>query len=236
MQKFIVTLFLFIFSMLKAQNTPLFHGKISSESSQLEGIHVINNSSNEGTITDNRGYFSIKANANDVLRFSAVHLEAKQHIVTIEDLNTEIVVLKMKALLSELEGVTLVKYKNIDAVALGIVPMNQKTYTPAERKLHTASTGFIDPLLNLASGRTAMLKKAVKIEKKEMLQEKTTDYFNHDYFTKTLLIPEEYVNGFLFYIVENERYTKAMNDKNITMAAFILSELATKYLQLKEIK
>jgi hypothetical protein len=236
MQKIIIALFLFIFSMLKAQNTPLFHGKISSESSQLEGIHVINNSSNEGTITDNRGYFSIKANANDVLRFSAVHLEAKQHIVTIEDLNTEIVVLKMKALLSELEEVTLVKYKNIDAVALGIVPMNQKTYTPAERKLHTASTGFIDPLLNLASGRTAMLKKAVKIEKKEMLQEKTTDYFNLDYFTKTLLIPEEYVNGFLFYIVENERYTKAMNDKNITMAAFILSELATKYLQLKEIK
>jgi len=236
MQKFIVALFLLVFSMLKAQNTTLFHGKISSESTQLEGIHVINSSSKEGTITDKRGYFSIIAKANDVLQFSAVHLEAKQHIVTIEDLNAEIVVLKMKALLSELEEVTLVKYKNIDAVALGIVPMNQKTYTPAERKLHTASTGFIDPLLNLASGRTTMLKQVVKIEKKEMLQEKTTDYFNLDYFTKTLLIPEEYVKGFLFYVVENERYTKAMNDKNITMATFILSELATKYLQLKEIK
>jgi hypothetical protein len=81
-----------------------------------------------------------------------------------------------------------------------------------------------------------MLKKEVLVEKKEMLQLKTTDYFERDYFTKTLKIPEIYVDGFLFYIVENERYAKAMKEKNKDMATFLLSGLAVEYLKLKEVE
>ena len=60
--------------------------------------------------------------------------------------------------------------------------------------------------------------------------------FQRKYFLETLNIPEEYVDGFLFYIVDNERYARAMKDKNKTMATFILSELAVEYLKLKEIE
>ena len=67
-----------------------------------------------------------------------------------------------------------------------------------------------------------------------MLQTKTSDYFDRKYFVETLNIPDEYVDGFLFYIVENERYGRAMKEKNKTMATFILSELATEYLKIKE--
>ena len=81
-----------------------------------------------------------------------------------------------------------------------------------------------------------MLKKEVLVEKKEMLQLKTTDYFERDYFTKTLKIPEIYVDGFLFYIVENERYAKAMKEKNKDMATFLLSGLAVEYLKLMEVE
>jgi hypothetical protein len=44
------------------------------------------------------------------------------------------------------------------------------------------------------------------------------------------------VDGFLFYIVENERYVRAMKDKNKTMATFLLSGLAVEYLKLKEME
>jgi hypothetical protein len=94
----------------------------------------------------------------------------------------------------------------------------------------------VDGLINSISGRTSMLKKEVLVEKKEMLQLKTTDYFERDYFTKTLKIPEIYVDGFLFYIVENERYAKAMKEKNKDMATFLLSGLAVEYLKLKEVE
>ena len=81
-----------------------------------------------------------------------------------------------------------------------------------------------------------MRKNQVVVEGKEQLQAKTSDYFERKYFLETLNIPEEYVDGFLFYIVDNERYARAMKDKNKTMATFILSELAVEYLKLKEIE
>ncbi|MDP5096556.1 MAG: hypothetical protein NWP90_02535, partial [Flavobacterium sp.] len=80
-----------------------------------------------------------------------------------------------------------------------------------------------------------MLKKELVVERKEILQAKTSDYFERSYFTNTLKIPDDYVDGFLFYIVENERYVRAMKDKNKAMATFILSELAVEFIKLKEL-
>ena len=227
----------FIFPMfIFSQNDTLIKGKVVSESNSLEGIHIFNISQKTGEITDARGYFNIKVKISDTLQFSAVHLKATQYIIKQNDLKEELIFVQMKSLISELDEITLTKYKNINAVSLGIVPANQKTYTPAERKVRTATTGLLDPLINWASGRTKMLKNQVVVEGKEQLQAKTSDYFERKYFLETLNIPEEYVDGFLFYIVDNERYARAMKDKNKTMATFILSGLAVEYLKLIEIE
>ena len=236
---------MFIFS----QNIKVIAGKVVSESASLEGIHVLNISQKLGECTDARGYFKIIVKVNDTLQFSAIHLEATQYIIKEKDVNSALIFVPMKSLISALDEITLVKYKNINAVALGIIPANQKKYTPAERKLVTAEElhwysplliplgGMsVDGLINSFSGRTSMLKKELIVERKEQLQEKTSDYFERKYFVETLNIPEDYVDGFLFYIVDNERYARAMNDKNKTMATFILSELATEYLKLKNLE
>ena len=226
----------------------IIRGKIVSESTNLEDIHVLNISKKTGEITDARGYFTIKAKVNDTLQFSAVNMKATQYIIKGSDLKLELIFIPMKSLISQLDEVILNGYKNINAVSLGIVPANQRTYTPAERKLYTAG-GFkwysplliplggmsVDGMINAISGRAAMLEKELVIEKKEMLQAKTSDYFERTYFTETLNIPQEYVEGFLFYIAENLRYAQAMKDKNKTMATFILSELAVEFIQLKEL-
>ena len=241
--------FFFIFPMfIFSQNDTLIKGKVVSESNSLEGIHIFNISQKTGEITDARGYLNIKVKISDTLQFSAVHLKATQYIIKQNDLKEELIFVQMKSLISELDEITLTKYKNINAVSLGIVPANQRTYTPAERKLYTAG-GFkwysplliplggmsVDGMINAISGRAAMLEKELVIEKKEMLQAKTSDYFERTYFTETLNIPQEYVEGFLFYIAENLRYAQAMKDKNKTMATFILSELAVEFIQLKEL-
>lgn len=232
-----------------SQHDSIVKGKIVSESSFLEGIHVLNLSKKNGAVTDSRGYFQIKANTSDTLQFSAVNLKAIRYCIKKSDFSNDLLLIKMESLITELEEVAIINYKNINAVALGIVPSNQRTYTPAERKLLAAGDfkwysplliplgGMsVDGLINSISGRTSMLKKEVLVEKKEMLQLKTTDYFERDYFTKALKIPEIYVDGFLFYIVENERYAKAMKEKNKDMATFLLSGLAVEYLKLKEVE
>lgn len=247
MTKYLLLLFTCFPLVVLSQNDSTFNGKIVSESSLLEGIHVINLSSNNGAVTDSRGYFQIKAKVSDTLQFSAIHLKATQHILKENDFSTDLLLIKMESLITELQEVAIINYKSINAVALGIVPANQRTYTPAERKLAAAGDfkwysplliplgGMsVDGLINSISGRTSMLKKELVVERKEMLQTKTSDYFDRKYFVETLNIPDEYVDGFLFYIVENERYGRVMKEKNKTMATFILSELATEYLKIKE--
>lgn len=247
MTKYLLLLFTCFPFVVLSQNDSTINGKIVSESSLLEGIHVINLSSNNGAVTDSRGYFQIKAKVSDTLQFSAINLKATQHILKENDFSTDLLLIKMESLITELQEVSIINYKSINAVALGIVPANQRTYTPAERKLAAAGDfkwysplliplgGMsVDGLINSISGRTSMLKKELVVERKEMLQTKTSDYFDRKYFVETLNIPDEYVDGFLFYIVENERYGRAMKEKNKTMATFILSELATEYLKIKE--
>lgn len=239
--------FLFFFPLIVgAQTDTIIKGKIVSTSSSLEGIHILNLNKKVGVATDERGYFSIRVTIGDTLQFSAIHLIGTKHIIKKDDFGENLLFVEMKSKLNELDEVTIVQYKNINAVALGIIPKNQKTYTPAERKLKTASdldgqygtnTKIgLDPLLNWISGRTRMLKKEVEVEKKEFLIDETSAYYQKEYFINVLKIPEDYIDGFLFYIVENERFVKAMKDKNKTMATFILSELAVEYLKVSELQ
>ncbi|MCL9769022.1 hypothetical protein NAT47_01185 [Flavobacterium sp. HXWNR69] len=232
-----------------SQNDSIVNGKVVSESSLLEGIHVINLSKRIPTTTESRGYFKIKVGISDTLQFSAVNLKATRYIVKETDFKSDLLLIKMESLITELEELAIIDYKNINAVSLGIVPANQKSYTPAERKLAAAEDfkwyspllipfgGMsVDGLINSITGRKAMLKKEVLVERKEMLQAKTSDYFGRKYFVETLKIPYEYVDGFLFYIVDNDKYVDAMKNKNKIMANFVLSELAVEYLQLKELE
>lgn len=240
-------LFLLFFPLVVlAQFDTIIKGKVVSTSSSLDGIHILNLNKGIGVATDDRGYFAIRVTIGDTLQFSAIHLIATKHIVVKDDFGENLLFVEMKSKLNELEEVTIVQYKNINAVSLGIIPKNQRTYTPAERKLKTASDVDgqygtntqigLDPLLNWISGRTRMLKKEVEVEKKEFLIDQTADYYQKEYFTNVLKIPEDYVDGFLFYIVENERFVRAMKDKNKTMATFILSELAVEYINVGELE
>jgi hypothetical protein len=60
---------------------------------------------------------------------------------------------------------------------------------------------------------------------------------NELHLIKSLLpIWKKYADGFVFYASENEGFASAMKVKNYTMASFILSELASKYLELQGFK
>lgn len=234
--------------LLWSQNDSIVKGKIVSEIDDLECVHIINISTIAATVSDKEGYFTIKAKVSDTILFSAVFLERKKYIIKKEDVSQKLFLVTINPNTEYLKEVTVTKYPNINAVSLGILQKAPKSYTPAERKLRAAGTfkwysplliplgGMsVDGLINAISGRTNMLKKELLIERKELLQEKTLDYFNKGYMINTLLIPEEYVGGFLFYIDDNVSFATAMRNENKTQATFILHQLAVDYLNLKEI-
>lgn len=211
----------------------LIHGKVIADSTSVEGINILNIVNEKTTQTNRNGEFYIKVKEDDLLILTAVNFEIKRKLIEKEDLESELIIIRMFPKTIELKEVKVNENSQINAVDLGIIPKDIKRYTPAERKLYTATTsggGFpIDPLLNWMSGRTTMLKKELIVEKKERLLLKLDGQFEDEYYTNELKIPNEYIKGFQYYIIEDEGFTIALTDKNKTLMKYLLPKLAVNY-------
>ncbi|TCN52592.1 hypothetical protein D0809_00645 [Flavobacterium circumlabens] len=209
-------------------------GQILQQSVTVEGVNIINNNSQVSTVSDKDGRFSIVAKEGDVLVFSAVNLDPVKRRITTEDLSEAVLLIKMTANEVELKEVIVNENANITAENLGIIQYGQKKYTPAERKVYTATSTSVDNLLNSISGRTTMLKKEANVEKKEALFRKIEYLFEEDYYTNRLRIPLDDIKGFQLYCVDDAEFAVSLNTKNKTMSMFLITELARKYLIILE--
>ncbi|WP_146739554.1 hypothetical protein [Flavobacterium aciduliphilum] len=245
-------LLLFLLSVsvqVEAQNAVFsnrINGKVIADYNDLEGIYIINLANENSTSTERGGYFSIVAKVGDTLLFSAIQFKALKVAVKENDDTHALFFVKMEPLVRMIDEVRIGEYKNINAVSLGIISPNIKHFTPAERKLNTASNAYpslgigtkigvsagLDPLLNWMSGRTTILKKELEVEKKETLIDKVQNWFEEKYLVEKLKIPQDYVKGFLYFVVEDEKFVAAVKSKNRTMATFVLNDLAVKYKQI----
>jgi len=209
-------------------------GQIFEQSTSVEGVNIINNTTQVTTASDANGMFSIVAKEGDVLVFSSVNLEPLQRRITAEDLKLASLQIKMAAKEIELKEVVVNENANITAENLGIISRDQKKYTPAERKVYTATSTPGDMLLNAISGRTAMLKKEVAVEKKEALFKKMEYLFEENYYTERLKISAEDIKGFQLYCIDDAEFAVSLSSKNKTMSMFLITELARKYLKILE--
>lgn len=228
------------------QDRAIVNGKIVSNTNDLEGVYVVNAETEVMVTTDAEGTFSIMAKPGDTLVFSSIQFKENRVLLTSENFTDLNFTIKLSLVMHQLQEVIVKRYDNINARAMGIVPGNQKTYTESERKLRTATAldatasasgmagGSIsaDPFLNFLSGRTKMLKKELIVEKKEFFMKLLENMFSLDHFVNRLKIPTEYVKGFEYYAVENDKFTVILNSKNKTSTEFLLAELAVKYKEI----
>ena len=207
----------------------LIHGKIIVEAGNVAGVNIVNLVNEKSTMSDNNGDFYILAKADDLLVFSSLNLEYHRKQIEEKDLKTPVLTIEMIAKTTELKEVIVNKYSQINAVSLGISPKGIVQRTQAERRLDAANSMPVAALFNALSGRTAMLKKEIEVEKKELLLLKVSGLFEDEFYVKTLKIPSEYIKGFQYYILENEKFIAVLKSKNKTNIAFLMVELAVKY-------
>ncbi|WP_329805366.1 hypothetical protein [Flavobacterium facile] len=229
-----------------SQNDSIIKGKIIVETNDNEGITIVNISNKTNTISGNGGYFKIKAKLNDTIMFSAIHLVGKKHIVTKKDFGSNLLFIKLDIYTRHIKEIMVTNADDITAESLGLVPKGQKKYTPAERRVKTAGdwsgTGIdgallsLDPLINAITGRTKQLKAELEVERKEFLQSKINANFDSEFIMNQLHIPEEYIEGYVFYIVEDAELKAAAKAKNKTLINFRMSALAVDYLKLKNLQ
>ncbi len=208
-------------------------GKINSDTNAAVGINVVNASNQKSTVTDSYGFFSLFVKEGDVLVFSAVNLVTLHRRISQDDLKANLITVEMISKRIELQEVVVDRNSQLTAESLGIIPYGQKKYTPAERKLYTATSGGgIDGLLNMISGRKAMLKKEIEVSKKEISLERMDALFKEEYYSKTLKIPKEHIRGFQYYCIEDADFVAATKSKNKTLIMFLIIGLAEKYNQI----
>lgn len=201
----------------------------------VEKVNVRNDDSGFTTSTAADGTFKIMVRVDEALVFTAVNLETRRIKITQEILKNGFVKAMMSETTVPLPEVTVNDNKGITAENLGIIPRGQRKYTQAQRRLHEATSGGgivpLNPILNAMSGRTRMLKKEIQVEQKERLLLQLDGWFEDDYYINTLKIPEDYIAGFDYYIINDPDFVRALKAKNKTLTKFLALGLARNYLQ-----
>jgi hypothetical protein len=218
---------LFLIGFLVTQSTfsqTILKAKIIAESPNLEGINVSNLNTGINAITEKFGYFTIKAKPNDILLISGLQIKETSIILKESDFNEKLFFIRLNPKINTLDEVVIKNYFT------GISTKGIKTYTPAERRLNEARSGIgIGQLINAVSGRTEMLKKELVVEGKQFLKQKLEILYEDNFFTDILKIKTEYVEGFKYFAVEEEKIATSVKDQNKSVTTLLLIELAEKY-------
>lgn len=221
------------------------------DQSRLSKIYVINPKGATETKTGLDGSFQIAAQAGDILTVYSTLTEVRQFAITNDSWLEKPLVLSVSLKSIELEEVVI--ERSLTSESLGIVPKDQRKFTPAERKLRTASrmtpeilmnnvlvhgqdVGKVigvgvptDAIINSINGKTKQLKKELEVEKKEYLLEKISLIYTDAEIIETLKIPLCYKYGFYYYLLESGPFRSAIEEDNETQIKFLMAELATEY-------
>lgn len=229
-------------TLLSAQNERELKGKLVAENNgDVESISIANLTTEKQVLSRKDGTFTIVAAVGDVLQFSSIQYGEKKMTLKEIDFGTEELLVKMVAKVNQLSEVYIEK-NHITSESLGLVSPGQKKYTPAERKLKTAGDfkpiqllnilgGALpfDPIINKISGKTKRLKKELDVEGRELMMDRLKGWFEESYLTGELKIPQENIDGFWMYTMDDVGFNNAVKAKNKTLATFLLTELAVKY-------
>ena len=244
MKRYLLLFLLMCTAAFSQQRKPL-QGRVIAGDAIVPGVFVINKHTGAEVKTTGYGDFILQARAGDRIVVYGKIIEVREFVLSEASFNQKHYLREVEARGTDLQEVVI---NDINPESLGLVPKGQKQYTPAERRLKTASEfkpNFLfllmggiafpmDPIINAISGRTKMLKKNLAIERKEFNLAKLSGIYTPEQIITKLHIPEELVDGFAFYAVEDAECMEALRVKNNDLVKLRLMVLAEQYLALQK--
>jgi len=228
---------------------------------ELEGIHILNISAEEYTITNQKGTFEILAHINDTILVSSVQYIPKKIVITNEIIASQFLSVTLEDRINELDEVVVGKVltgdlltdiKNSDAKPdinfydVGIPGYTGKPKTQKERRLLEADGGKfvyyygliatinIHKILNRISGRTKLLKEQVRLEEQDVCMEKAKDELSDELFGH-LELEEELKIIFFYYASDDPRFLEICQLENdIKLFEFLIEKLLAFHIQIEE--
>ena len=197
-----------------------FSGVIVADSISFTQVNIVNLNKEVGTVNNKQGEFVIDAEIGDEIVFSSVQYEPYQVTVSKENIKKKNII-HLFPIVNELEEV---KISNIDLsgdLSKDASNIETKPYfnpssvgleNPApkmsveDRRLYTASTGGIFTIVDILSGRMAMLKRMKEISEFEAIIAKAQALVSKRYIVEDLKIPEEYVDDFFYFCAKQDGF------------------------------
>ncbi len=219
MKKLFLFAFLFTLKLSAQERTVVLAGKILSDSLAIENVHVINKTSQRGTLSNPLGEFKIYIKEKDTLIFSDIQYIYKIIIINKKYIQNKTITIKLIQKNNQLPEVVI---ENM-AKSLGLPNADKKPLNKLERNLNAYSQealpiviiatllgqqGGINDIYNIISGnrkRDRKLKKLVDNDKEYEIRlvniQIIREHFTDDLFINSLQIPKDHINNFIDFCI-----------------------------------
>ncbi len=203
-------------------------------------MHVMNTTAGSATISDEDGWFALEASLGDTLLFSAVQYQRKRLVLSASVLESRFVYVNLEEFVNELDEVVVRPYNLsgdlvrdmqqmktgpvVTASTLGLPNADVKPMIQSERLLKEASMGPFhlgmitalpfNPLINMITGRTKMLKKRVARDRKYLLTQEVRHYYPDSIFVQRMGIPADRIDDFMYYCEVDERFDSIVSSED----------------------
>lgn len=233
-----------IFSGFITAQTVTINGKVTANDDEIEGIHVINKTESQYTITESDGSFRIPAKLNDSIIFVAIKYNYKSVVITADIAKSQTLNVNLTELITQLDEVVVGKVltgnllsditnsdakREINFYDIGIPGYTGKPFTQTERRLNEATTGggFIplNPIINYFTGRTKMLKNQLKLERMSDCMDRIKSNLSDTFFEYNELEESLRSEFFLFCSEDIEFETICRLKNDIASLDFLKSKL-----------
>jgi CarboxypepD_reg-like domain len=204
---YLLALFLFSIQLYSQELRVKITGKIKSDSTFVENVHIYNKTTNRGTISNAKGVFQIFVKSSDTLFFSNILFAKKSMIVNKKQIEKKFMAVSLNPSTNELEEIIIYNM----AKSLGLPNADKEPLEPTERKInYYTKGGALNNIYGWLSGDKKKLKKLQTLKdaddedfEKSLLIVDVRDQFQNEFFTKTLNITEENINDFISYCIDD---------------------------------
>ncbi|PQB07152.1 hypothetical protein BST83_08320 [Polaribacter filamentus] len=223
------------------KNRTIINGKILFDNASISDVHILNKNSNQGTITNDTGWFEIPVYIGDSLQFTHVNLKEKHFTITSEIYIAKELEIELEEKTYSLNEFTLEKPRSIFYVDPEMMPppiVNAKTLNLpyantivnkdlSVMKFRSGGVISLDNLFNSLNGNNKRKKELQKITLEDNGLSKIRKYFTDDFFITDLHIKEEHINPFLNYCFKNNIVTYFNKNENIKVTKILMDESKT---------
>jgi len=229
----------------------LIRGEVRNDSLPIDNVHIINLSTNRGSLSNNNGGFQISVKENDTLMFSDIQYKIKEIIINKNHIRSKKLNVYLEFNTNKLDEVVIFKNKELTN-PLGLPNAGKKPLNQIERKLNYYSQestpivilamllgqrGGIEDLYNIISGNRKKHRKLKSLMDQDETDafnkirvEEIRDHFNDDFFMQTLHIPQENINDFIHYCISNDIIILFEKERYLEMVDIFIKNEA-EYLQ-----